>query len=77
MAQLKLYKPHDDSPGVYLWQYVPSLPLGIVFTIGFLLITTVILIRMLRSRTWFSLPIFIGGIRTRRPQSNTLAKARQ
>lgn len=57
MVKLKPYK--DD---VYLWEYVPSLIASIIFTICYLIVTFVVIIRMFRSQSWFCTPFTIGGL---------------
>lgn len=57
MAQLKPFK-----GSYYLWEYVPSLPGAIAFTVAFLLITLAQGYRMYRGKHWFTIPFFIGGI---------------
>lgn len=47
---------------VYLWKYVPSFPAAIAFAILFLVLTIVHGWVMWRTRLWFCLPFFIGGI---------------
>ncbi|KAF5001600.1 hypothetical protein FGRMN_906 [Fusarium graminum] len=46
----------------YLWQYLPSLPGAITFTILFVFITILHGLRMFRTKLWFCIPFFIGGI---------------
>lgn len=43
------------------WNYVPSLPLSIVATIIFALLTSIHIFRLFRSRTWFCIPFIIGA----------------
>jgi hypothetical protein len=45
----------------YLWQYVPSLPAAIIFTIIFLVLSVAHTWKMCRKRMWFCLPFVIGG----------------
>ncbi|KAJ3546238.1 hypothetical protein NM208_g2103 [Fusarium decemcellulare] len=47
---------------VYLWQYVPSLIASIVFTVLYALITAAHGWKMYKTRMWFCLPFFIGGV---------------
>jgi hypothetical protein len=47
---------------VYLWEYLPSLPGAITFTILFLIITILHGWRMYRTKLWFCIPFFIGGV---------------
>ncbi|KAM0342089.1 hypothetical protein ACHAPU_009702 [Fusarium lateritium] len=47
---------------VYLWEYLPSLPGAIAFTVLFLLITTLHGWRMFKAKLWFCIPFFIGGV---------------
>lgn len=47
---------------VYLWEYVPSLPGAITFAILFLIITILHGWRMYRTKLWFCIPFFIGGV---------------
>ncbi|KEY69609.1 hypothetical protein S7711_06236 [Stachybotrys chartarum IBT 7711] len=53
-------EPYED--GVYLWHYVPSRAASIVFLCAFALCTLCIVIRMIWTRTWFSIPFIIGGL---------------
>jgi hypothetical protein len=49
---------------VYLWHYVPSLPLAVTFATLFGLATAIHVWRMYRMKMWFCLPFAIGGIST-------------
>jgi hypothetical protein len=57
MPELQKYK-----GAVYLWDYVPSLPLAISFAILFTLLTILHIYKMFRSKLWFCIPFVIGGI---------------
>ncbi|KAK2593404.1 hypothetical protein QQS21_008892 [Conoideocrella luteorostrata] len=57
MAQLKLYNGH-----YYLWDYVPSTVAAVIFIILFIAATLFITWRMVRTRTYFSIPFVIGGV---------------
>jgi hypothetical protein len=57
MAVLKPFKGN-----YYLWEYLPSLPGAIAFTIAFLLITSAQGWRMFKGKHWFCIPFFIGGV---------------
>ncbi|KAF2666302.1 RTA1-domain-containing protein [Microthyrium microscopicum] len=52
----------DDSSHYELYRYKPSLPAAIVFTILFALVTSLHGYQMIRTRTWFYIPFFIGGL---------------
>jgi len=47
--------------GVYLWNYVPSLPLAVVFAALFALATILHTWKMVKTKMWFCLPFVIGG----------------
>jgi hypothetical protein len=55
-------KPYKGIEGVYLWHYVPSKAASIVFMISFAIGTIIIIARMIKTRTWFSIPFVIGAI---------------
>ncbi|KYK60407.1 hypothetical protein DCS_01544 [Drechmeria coniospora] len=57
MAELKPYKGN-----YYLWEYVPSKPAGLVFAILYALATVVIVWRIVRTKTLFSIAFAVGGI---------------
>ncbi|KAM0551719.1 hypothetical protein ACHAPJ_008286 [Fusarium lateritium] len=57
MAKLQPYK--GDS---YLWEYLPSLAGSITFTLLFTLITIIHGWKMFKSKLWFCIPFFIGGV---------------
>ncbi|KAI9158600.1 RTA-like protein [Paramyrothecium foliicola] len=63
MAELKLYK--DEY---YLWFYVPSKAASMTFLILFLVSTLFIIYRMIRTRTFFSIPFILGGLREYKEQ---------
>ncbi|KAM0207326.1 hypothetical protein ACHAQD_012078 [Fusarium lateritium] len=46
----------------YLWEYLPSLPGAITFAILFLIITILHGWRMFKTKLWFCIPFFIGGV---------------
>lgn len=46
----------------YWKHYSPSVPLAIAATVIFTLLTAVHIFRLFRSRTWFCIPLVIGGI---------------
>lgn len=48
--------------GFYLWHYIPNQPAAIVFAIFFSIATGLHGWKMFRTRMWFCLPFFIGGI---------------
>ncbi|KAI9696862.1 MAG: hypothetical protein M1820_008016 [Bogoriella megaspora] len=56
MPTLKTYH------GVYIWKYIPSLPLAVTFAILFLLTTLVHGYKIFKTKTWFCLPFVLGGI---------------
>ena len=62
------HPPHQSMPtletyhGVYLWHYVPSLPLAITFAIVYGLATMTHGWKMVTTRMWFCLPFVIGCI---------------
>ncbi|EXJ84197.1 hypothetical protein A1O3_04864 [Capronia epimyces CBS 606.96] len=53
-------EPYKDNH--YLWKYVPSLVLSIVFTALFGIATIAHTWRMVRSRMWFCIPFVVGGL---------------
>ncbi|KAI9147243.1 Protein RTM1 [Paramyrothecium foliicola] len=57
MPELKPYK--DD---IYLWHYVPSKPASAAFLIAFFVSTGGIVHRLIKTRSWFSIPFVIGGL---------------
>ncbi|OTB04463.1 hypothetical protein M426DRAFT_73448 [Hypoxylon sp. CI-4A] len=57
MSELKPYK-----GGYYLWKYVPSRPLAIIFGILFIIATIGHSWRLFRTRLWFCIPMVLGGI---------------
>lgn len=58
MAQLKPYK----GGSFYLWEYLPSAVAAIIFAILFALATGLIVWRIAKTRTWFSIAFAIGGL---------------
>ena len=58
MPELKPYKGE-----YYIWQYVPSRAAGLAFAAMFAIATLVVMFRMIKSRTFFSIPFFLGGLR--------------
>ncbi|KAJ5459154.1 RTA1 like protein-domain-containing protein [Penicillium desertorum] len=48
--------------GVYLWHYVPSLPLAITFTALFCLATTAHIWKLHTTKMWSNIPFVLGGI---------------
>ncbi|KXJ86092.1 RTA1 domain protein [Microdochium bolleyi] len=57
MAQLE-----PLSGGYYLWTYVPSIPAAVIAAIVFALLTLAYAWRLCQTRTWFTLPMLIGGL---------------
>ncbi|KAJ5853571.1 hypothetical protein N7534_006114 [Penicillium rubens] len=57
MAQLKPYK-----GGYYLWEYVPSFPVAIIFLILFVAATTFHFWKLHQTRAWFCLAFSLGGL---------------
>ncbi|KAK4222593.1 RTA1 like protein-domain-containing protein [Podospora fimiseda] len=51
----------NDS-GYYLWKYIPSVPLAIIFAILFLAITGLHIKKLFDSRTWYCIWFIIGGL---------------
>ncbi|KAH7141770.1 RTA1 like protein-domain-containing protein [Dactylonectria macrodidyma] len=51
--------PYKDD--FYLWKFVPSMPVAIIFLIIFLALSILHTWRMYRERMWFCLPFVIGG----------------
>ncbi|CAK7203579.1 hypothetical protein SEUCBS139899_006314 [Sporothrix eucalyptigena] len=47
---------------VYLWKYIPSLPLAISFLSVFLVVTVAHLWKMVRTKLWFCTPFVLGGV---------------
>lgn len=60
MAQLKPI----DGTTVYLWKYLPSIPLAAIAIILFTLTTIAHSYRILKSRYWFCILFLIGGLCT-------------
>ncbi|CAG7997219.1 unnamed protein product [Penicillium nalgiovense] len=52
----------ETYEGVYLWHYVPSLPLAITFTALFCLATTAHIWKLHTTKMWSNLPFVLGGI---------------
>ncbi|KAJ2905969.1 hypothetical protein MKZ38_003452 [Zalerion maritima] len=52
---------YNDS-GYYLWEYVPSIPAGAIFTVLFFGITLLHLVEMFKNRLWFMIPFSVGGV---------------
>ncbi|WPH02282.1 Hypothetical protein R9X50_00513800 [Acrodontium crateriforme] len=52
----------DQYGEVYIWNYIPSLPAAVVFSLLFGLATIVHLWKMVYTRTWFCIPFVVGGI---------------
>jgi hypothetical protein len=65
MPELEKYK-----GSVYLWSYIPSLPLSVTFTILFALLTIAHTYKMLRTRLWICVPFVIGGLCNTTPFSH-------
>lgn len=57
MAELKPYK-----GDFYLWDYLPSTVAAVIFIILFIGATGFVGFRMVKTRTWFSIPFVIGGL---------------
>ncbi|KAF7562355.1 hypothetical protein G7046_g1792 [Stylonectria norvegica] len=56
MPTLQTYK------DVYLWKYVPNLPVAIVFLILFVIATAAHSWKMTTKKMWFCIPFVIGGV---------------
>ncbi|KAF9873058.1 RTM1 protein [Colletotrichum karsti] len=56
MAVLEPYK-----HGYYLWKYIPSLPVAVIFCIIFLLTAFAYAYKIWKTRAWFCIPMAIGG----------------
>jgi hypothetical protein len=56
MPELQTYK------GAYLWHYVPSFPAAITFATLFALATLAHTYKMLRTKQYFCIPFFLGGL---------------
>ncbi|CAG8886049.1 unnamed protein product [Penicillium egyptiacum] len=52
----------ETYEGVYLWHYVPSLPLALTFTVLFCLATTAHIWKLHTTKIWSNLPFVLGGI---------------
>lgn len=52
---------------VYLWAYVPNLPVAIVFAVLFAIISVAHTWKMIRTKMWFCAPFVIGGFCTSYP----------
>ncbi|CAK7223585.1 hypothetical protein SBRCBS47491_005258 [Sporothrix bragantina] len=47
---------------VYLWKYIPNLPLAITFASVFLVVTAGHVWKMVRTKMWFCTPFVLGGV---------------
>ena len=64
MPELKPYK-----GDFYLWHYVPSIVAGGTVAGSFAVLTLWVVWRIFKTRTLFSIPFVIGGIRMCNPSS--------
>jgi hypothetical protein len=58
MTQLKPI----DGTTVYLWKYLPSIPLSTLAIILFTLTTTIHTYRAFKSKSYFHIPFLLGGL---------------
>ena len=58
MAQLKPI----DGTSVFLWKYLPSIPLAAIAILLFALTTGFHTYGVLKFRSWFHIPFLIGGL---------------
>lgn len=68
MTQLKPI----DGTTVYLWKYLPSIPLAAIAIILFALTTSAHSYRVFKSRSWFCIPFLIGGLCSSKPLGPSL-----
>lgn len=47
--------------GVYLWKYVPSLPLSVIFFSLFTIVTAFHCWRLYKTKALFTIPFIVGG----------------
>lgn len=52
---------NEDHVDFKLYRYDPSLAAAIIFCILFLIITSIHLYQMVRTKTWILVPFVIGG----------------
>lgn len=50
-----------QAPKFVFYHYYPSLVAGIIFVVLFFITTGLHLFQLLRSRTWYFIPLVIGG----------------
>jgi len=65
MPELQTYK------GVYLWHYIPNLPVAITFATLFALATIAHIHKMLRTQQYFCIPFILGALCTSPPSHPT------
>lgn len=53
----------ESHNGYYLWHYIPSLPLAVVFGCIFAIWTSLHAWKMFKTRMWLSIPFVVGGNR--------------
>ena len=56
---------------VYLWHYIPNLPAAAAFAVLFAIATLAQTWKMVKTRTWLSLPFVVGGICTSSPAQSS------
>ncbi|KAL1632091.1 hypothetical protein SLS56_003980 [Neofusicoccum ribis] len=62
MSDSTTYHPALDDPNAYvLYRYHPSLPAAVIFVIAFAITTFWHCWQCLRTRTWYFIPLIIGG----------------
>lgn len=54
---------HDDGFAFALYRYTPSIPAAVVFTVLFFIVAVVQLFLIIRHRTYFFVPFFVGLLR--------------
>jgi len=51
-----------NSDYAVLWHYTPSVAAAAIFTVIFAGLTGLHLVRLLQKRTWFCIPLIVGGL---------------
>jgi ABC-type microcin C transport system permease subunit YejB len=54
----------NDTTSFVLYRYIPSLPAAIIFVVLFALTTFYHIFQIGRKRTWYFIPLAVGGICT-------------
>lgn len=70
------YHPDINDPNVFvLYRYTPNLPAAVIFIVLFSLTTLFHTFQIYRKRTWYFIPLVIGGICTSLPTLPCLLSA--